>query len=273
MLKTAVEVFCYIKSMISKAARIFPLHPAALEVIERYCKLRIGGKQVTAPYFMNEPGRKARRVRVGKGTAAALERETLRLARKYNFDVTVATPEEIREFMIRHQLGIDCSGLVAWASHALVRQVAGRSLWRDIQFEGHPLRNILVRRLRPVENISARVLTDKRNALTISDLRKVQPGDIIRTLNGNHVLLITEIGYDGRDDPMYFRYINSTEYNGVKHGVRYGLITISKPGGHILQQKWLDGENGINWIFNAANDFPDDTRIVRLKSLDKGSKI
>ena len=244
------------------------LHSAAQQVIEGYLNLNLGGKQVVAPYFMNEPGRKGRRVRVGKGTAQALERETVRLAKKYKFDLEAASPEQIRQFMIRHQLGIDCSGLVAWILHELTRQSTGRLLWNDIKFTGHPVRVSLMRRLRPVENISARLLTGEHNAVTVNDLREVRPGDIIRSLNGNHVLLITEVGYK-KDQPAYFKYINSTEYGGVKYGVRYGRINIAYPDKHILEQEWVDGENGVNWVFKAAKDFPEDTRIVRLKILDR----
>lgn len=248
-----------------KAARVDTLPSAVLEVVERYSHLDIGGKHVVAPYFMNTPGRKARRVRVGKGTAEALERETLRLAKKYNFDVSAASAEEIREFMIRHKLGIDCSGLVTWASHAFVQHHHRRPLWRTMEFHGGPVRAAIRKRFRPVENLSARLLTDERNAVTISDLRQVRPGDIIRSLGGNHVLFITEVGYDENDLPMYFTYVNSTEHSGTKYGVRYGRIAITNPAASILQQEWIDGENGVNWIFKAANDFPDDTRVVRLK--------
>jgi len=253
--------------MTLKGGAIVRLEPRALAVVERYARLRLGGKFVVAPYFMNNPGRKGRRVSVGKGTAEALERETLRLAKKYRFDINRASAAQIRDFMVKHSLGIDCSGLIAWVSHALVMQRTGRSLWRSISYKGHPLRVLIIRHLRPVENISARLLTDESNAITVHDLSKVRPGDIIRVLNGNHVLLITEVGFDSKNTPLYMQYVNSTEYGGVKYGVRYGRINICKPNSPILDQEWIDGEDGINWIFNAANNFPDDTRIVRLKLL------
>lgn len=253
--------------MSSKPTRIERLHPAGVAVIEGYMQLRLGGKLVTAPYFMNTPGRKGRRAAVGKGTAAALERETIRLARKQHFDLDGATSGQIRDFMIAHQLGIDCSGLVSWIAHALARQQMNRSLWRSITYRGHPLRRFAVKRLRPVENLSARLLTDVVNAQTIYNLREVRPGDLIRSLNGNHVLLITEVASDNLGTPLHFAYVNSTEYGGVKYGVRYGKIDVIKPNGHIIEQTWIDGENGVNWVFKAAVDFPGDTRVVRLRVL------
>jgi hypothetical protein len=248
-------------------ATILRLEPAALTVVERYANLRLGGKRIVAPYFMNTPGRKGRSARVGKGTADALERETVRLAAKYKFDLDRAMADDIRQFMIKHKLGIDCSGLVAWASHALVMKHTSSPLWHHIKYRGSLPRILVARWLRPVENLSARLLTDDLNAIVLHDLNQVKPGDLIRSLNGNHVLLITEAGFDKRGRLRYLRYVNSTEYDGVKYGIRYGRITVKKPQGHILEQDWIDGENGVNWIFNAANNFPDDTRVVRLKAL------
>lgn len=259
----------YTGCMASKAATILRLEPSALAIVERYMQLRLGGKLVATPYFMNTPGRKGRRVSVGKGTAEALERETIRLAKKHAFDLHKASAAQIRDFMIGHNLGIDCSGLVAWASHALAMRHTGQSLWHHIEYRGHPLRVLVARHLRPVENISARLLTDESNAHTMHDLSEVRPGDIIRSLNGNHVLLITEVGFDSKNNPLYLRYVNSTEYGGIKYGVRYGKINISKPSAHILDQEWIDGEKDVNWIFKAAKGFPEDTRIVRLRFLGK----
>lgn len=255
----------YTGGMTSKVATIMRLESAALAIVERYAQLHLGGKLVAAPYFMNRPGRKGRRVSVGKGRPEALERETMRIAKKYRFDLNEASAAQVRDFMVKHDLGIDCSGLVAWASYALAMHYTGRSLWRQIRYRGHPLRVLMAKHLRPVENISARLLTDVSNANAVHDLSEVKPGDIIRSLNGDHVLLITEAGFDKQGNLLYLRYVNSTEYDGVKYGVRYGRINIRRPNAHILDQEWIDGENGVNWIFNAANNFPDDTRIVRLR--------
>jgi hypothetical protein len=252
--------------MSDKLTKVLYLHPAAQGVVKNYINLSLGGKRVVAPYFMNTPGRKGRRVAVGKGTAKELERETVRLAKRYKFDLNAASQDEIRNFMIDHKLGIDCSGLVAWLAHELFSQQAQRPLWQHIQYKGHPLRVAIIRRIRPVENLSARLLTDTDNATTLQNLSEVRPGDIIRSLNGNHVLFITEVGLR-RGVPTHFGYVNSTEYGGVKYGVRYGRIKIVRPNGHILDQEWIDGENGVNWIFDAANNYPDDTRVVRLKAL------
>lgn len=254
--------------MLSKLTTKHTLPSIVLRTIEGYTSLSLGGKKVIAPYFMNEPGRRGRRVSVGKGTAKELENETKRLAKKFSFNLDAASAEQIRNFMVDHKLGIDCSGLVAWASHAFALENSGRSLWSGIVFNGNPIRVRIAKHLRPVENISARLLTDKTNANTIHDLLAVRPGDIVRSLNGNHVLLIVEVGRNKQKDPVYFKYVNSTEFGGVKYGVRYGLIKISDPAQTILEQDWVDGENGINWVFNAANNYPDDTRIVRLKALN-----
>jgi hypothetical protein len=80
-------------------------------------------------------------------------------------------------------------------------------------------------------------------------------------------LLIIKVAYDSQNTPLYLKYLNSTEYGGIKYGIREGVIHVKDPDGHILQQKWVDGEQGVNWTFNAANDYPKDTRVVRLRLL------
>ncbi|HJQ09050.1 MAG TPA: hypothetical protein VJ836_06230 [Candidatus Saccharimonadales bacterium] len=254
--------------MTKTAARIITLDPDVEALVSHYKKLVIGGKEVITPYYMNEKGRRGRRVSVGKGMPQALERETVRLAKKHNFDLDAATSEEIREFMVKHRLGVDCSALVTWAMRTMVRKRTGRSLWKYIWLPGSRARSFAVRHLRPVENISARVLTHEKNARKINDLREVAPGDVVRSLNGKHVLLVSEVGFDEAGNPLYLKYVNSTEYGGIKYGIREGVIFIKDPASHILQQEWLDSENGVNWIYKAANDYPEDTCIVRLKFLE-----
>jgi hypothetical protein len=36
-------------------------------------------------------------------------------------------------------------------------------------------------------------------------------------------------------------------------------LDIQNPVGHILEQEWLDSENGVKGIYKAVNDYPDDT--------------
>jgi hypothetical protein len=255
-------------------ARIAALSPAAQKTVDHYAGLRLGAKKVVTPYFMNPKGRKGRRVSVGKGSPEDLERETRRLAKRYRFDLNSASVSAIRQFMIKQRLGIDCSGFVAWSLYADAMENHGLKLWSRLHLPGHPLRTKLVKLLRPVENISVKVLTSAANADTISDLRQVLPGDVIRSLNGNHILLISEVGYNKSNEPLYVKYMHSTEHGGKPYGILKGKIIVTKPTGNILQQRWLDAESGRSWIFNAANNFPDDTHIARLKlfaSLDKSS--
>lgn len=56
------------------------------------------------------------------------------------------------------------------------------------------------------------------------------------------------------------------EYSMKSHRVIYSRLLVTQQ----LDQEWIDSEDGINWIFNAANKFPEDTRIVRLRALENG---
>lgn len=251
----------------SKKTTSVKIPSSAEKVIDHYTHLNINGKKVIAPYFMNEKKKKGRRVSVGKGRPEELEKETLRLARKYKFDLQSATPNDIRDFMIEHELGIDCSGFVVWVLNALVKEKLRKSIWNVLSYQTLSLPARLKRLLRPVENISVRVLTNDSNSIRIDDLKDIRVGDMIRIFNGHHILLITEIIYDTKGNPKEFTYLNSTMYKDNYYGVRKGHVKIKHIHKYLVEQEWIDGENGINWIYDEVKDFKDDSRIVRLKAL------
>lgn len=243
------------------------LPPAAEQIIDAYLHLKLGNQTVRTPYFMNEKGKRGTRAQVGKGTAQEIENAVRRVAQQHGFSLDHAQPEEIRQFMIQHEIGIDCSGFAAWILNELVKDRHYKPLWQCIDFGMHPVKAHIIKRLRAIENISVRTLTDPANSIPITDLKKARVGDMIRTRNGHHILLIREIGYTQAQQPSYFRYINSTEYDGTRYGIRGGVINIINPNGTLLDQQWIDDESATNWIYESTKEFPEDTRIMRLKAL------
>ena len=59
-------------------------------------------------------------------------------------------------------------------------------------FFKNPLRFFLSR-IRQIENISVIKLTSSEHADRVEDFHGVEPGDLIRTWSGKHVLLVTEV--------------------------------------------------------------------------------
>jgi hypothetical protein len=237
------------------------------KIIDHYANLSLGGKKVITPYFMNEKSKKGRRVSVGKGTPEEIEKETTRFAKKYGFNLQEATAESIRTFMIQHELGIDCSGFVTWVVNELVKEKVHQPIWKTLSYRMlSPLAQIK-RLLRPVENTSVRVLTHQANSISIPQMIDIHIGDMIRIFNGHHILLITEITYDKKNNPIVLKYVNSTMTGQKLYGILTGTIQITKPEGSIIEQKWMRHAYGSDWNYKAAKDYCNDTRIVRLKVL------
>lgn len=249
-------------------SEIKKLPASAQKIVIQYTNLRIGNKTLVTPYFMNENGKKDRRVFIGKGTSQEIKQATEKLALQNKFDVYQASEEQIKNFMIAYELGIDCSGFIAWTLNEITKERLHKPIWEVLQFSMLPLTGQFKRYLRPVENISVKVLTHPLNSHTIKDLRQIQAGDMIRVLNGHHILLISEIEYDKEHTPIRFKYINSTEYKNKKYGIREGIVEIKDINKYLIEQKWIDEEQGVNWIYNAVKNFKNDSRIVRLKALN-----
>jgi hypothetical protein len=243
------------------------LSDSANSVIHRFSHLNLGGKEVVTPYFMNERGKKGRRVYVGKGHPAEIESLTKSLAEKYDFNLDKASSEEIRDFMISHEVGIDCSGFVVWVLNEIAQEKSGVPIWKLIDLRMPSILGKFKGILRPVENISVRVLTHPDNSAHILNLNDIQPGDYIRTLGGHHILLISEVYYED-NIPKEFTYINSTMYKDKYYGIRKGRVLITNPDKYLIHQDWIDdGENGINWVFDAVKNHEEDSKIMRLKAL------
>ncbi len=243
------------------------LPKSAQRVVEHYYNINLGGKKVVTPYFMNERGKRGRRAFVGKGTPEELEKATQQTAKKHNFNLHAATASQIRAFMIKHELGIDCSGFVSWVLNAIVREKRKKSLWRYINFQMLPFVARVKSKVRPVENISVKVLTHPKNSTHIESILEIKVGDMIRIYGGNHILLISEMTYDNGGNPVGFKYVNSTMYKDQHYGIRTGTVKIQDKNKYLIGQEWLDEEKGINWIYNEIKNYEADSRIVRLNAL------
>jgi hypothetical protein len=123
-----------------------------------------------------------------------------------------------------------------------------------------------VSKLRPIENISANLLTGHLNAQLLSDLSEVRPGDLIRMAGGHHVAVITEVGLDRAGLAVTFKYAQSSCMYGPAGGVRTGSVVIKRPRGSLLEQQWLDNYK-TSIIEDLIAEGGDDSRIVRLKAL------
>lgn len=240
--------------------------------IDRYFNLDIGGKKIAAPYFRNSKMQTASlKVMAGKGDPDEIELETTIWAKVKGFDLFAATPDEIRKFMLKMHIGIECSGFVSNVLDKYLFSTRKKHLINYLQFTDQSFRARLRRFLRPIENINANTLTSELNCKKITNLNDIRPGDLIRSKgkqsNSHHVGLITDV--DKEDGVIIrFGYVNSNENYEDENGVRYGEVVITNPNGELKDQQWNDIMNGRNYFLEGLMVDYEDNGIRRLLALD-----
>ena len=130
----------------------------------------------------------------GKGNYRQIATETIRLAQEQKIDLTKLSNQEFYNFQKKNYLGIDCSGLVC--------QLLNFYLKTDLN----------------PRKTSADMLTSAPISQKITDLNKIQTGDLVRQKNGHHVLFIIE------KQGNIINYIDSS-FSG--RGVKYGQANLS----------------------------------------------
>lgn len=223
------------------------LSPQALEVIQKYFQLPFPGKQISCPYFNN---RRARlrgglRAMIGKGSPEDIVEEATIFSLREKVDLNKLNNEELKKFLINHNLGIDCSGLVYHILDAEMQARGKGSLHKVLKrpWFKNPLRKFLVK-LRPIENTGVGTFHHEVNSFEIK-LSEIQPGDMIIIMGAglkqdyNHVLLVESVNSElGTLNYIHsFQYPTDGQYN---HGVRQESITITDTNKNLLEQTWSE---------------------------------
>ena len=130
------------------------LSPQALKVVSAYRSLPFEGVTgVSVPYFNNKRtgNRGGFRAHKGKGSPEELVEETLIYAKQKNISLHTLSSEKIKQFMVEHKLGIDCSGFAFYILDAEAR-VRNTKLARLLSFTRKSFLRRLIARFRTVEN-------------------------------------------------------------------------------------------------------------------------
>ncbi len=176
--------------------QILKLPEAGQKVVDSYLKMSIGNKIITCPYFTNlQKFRAGLRVFLGKATAEEIIKEVGFIAQKEQANLIKFSEKDLYRFLADHNLGIDCSGLTVYILRALYQKTKKINILKKIKiisFFKNPWR-YFISCLRPVENISVRVLASDKNSFQVDSLNQVQAGDMLVRTNLKHIYLITEI--------------------------------------------------------------------------------
>lgn len=256
------------------------LSQPALDIINHYLNLDIGGKKIQTPYFNNRRKniRGALRVLIGKGNPEDIAEEATIFSLREKVDLKNLSVEDLKKYLIDHNLGIDCSGLVYHILDAELKakNLGGLKKYIHRPWIKNPLRK-LIAHLRSVENTGVSTFNNSANSEEIN-LKDIQPGDLIIMMGAgpkqdyNHILFVnrvipsptqgegslsntsnksndkTNFNTLKRDSsPLGFgiviKYTHSFQYptDGLyNHGVRQETITIIDNNKNLLEQNWSE---------------------------------
>lgn len=142
--------------------------------------LRFGKCQIQTPYRINLPYQEDRR-KYGKSNPRELKNNVIQMAKEEQLDINQMSCEQIRDFMIKNKLGIDCSGFSYHIINYLLKKVKQTNL-QEIGFPKASLTN--------VKRFLSRKLTYK-----IYSYKQLQPGDFViqikeQNLEKPHMLVV-----------------------------------------------------------------------------------
>lgn len=240
---------------------IHTLPEQAQKLADRYFHITVQGTDAACPYHINTNLRSTNRALVGKGTPEEIETAAELFFKRYALTVTPGDSQELRTFLESCGIGVDCSGFTTWILDAMTQTNLQRRLWQCLTIPG--LRGKIVRTLRPVQNISARLLTNQHNSTPVTDIRTIRPGDLLRVSNGNHVVIISEVGTNESGEACYFQYYQSSCMYGSDSGVRSGYTQITHPHGYLKDQHWFDNTDRSTDMASKVKQ--PDARLVRLR--------
>ncbi len=232
-----------------------------IETIDKYANLPIGERAIRCPYYKNSTLARALSVYSGKGSPQEIVDEVSELSHKERIDFSSCSDSQVRDFLIEHGIGIDCSGFVSNVLNDINPEII-----RGIQLDKarkNPIMNWYVNRFRKISNISVKTLTSDKNAHEIKSLHDIRPADMIETRNGQHVLLVFRVVM-AEDYVREIEYAHSTMYYGKENGVRKGTIKITQKDKDLGNQEWteVDDNTGVNYTHEG---YLDGGRVFRLR--------
>ncbi|MBN2015529.1 hypothetical protein JW766_01735 [Candidatus Dojkabacteria bacterium] len=251
---------------------------AAQNMIDRYFNLPLNGKKVRSPYYISIKKFRQRmglRVLIGKGSPEEIVQESLIYEKLRGVDFNFMTVEEIREFLVKRRIGIDCSGFVVHVLNAWLRGKKKKNLCNYLKFPKESLYRKIARLLRPIENISAEQLTSDLNTTPVKNLNNIRTGDLIRSklpkrseklLDRFHVMLIIEVDRtNGKVNS--FKYAHSTRGYDDAHGTRTGEVIVKNASKPLCGQEWSDEYKGRNWTKEELCADKEYGQVRRLKNV------
>lgn len=259
--------------LLKKMIEIIPKY--VQDFIDEYLNLDLGGKKIVTPYYLNpKSSRFGLRVLIGKGSPEEIVLETNIYAKLRELDLYAMDENNIRNFMQKIHIGIDCSGFVTHILNTWLKGQGQKPVWKSLQFRNRNIYRKVARFLRPIENINVETLTGDINSERIFNLNEVKVGDMIRLSGyerGNHIALIVEVEKENGNIKR-MKYAHSTQWYQDRNGVKYGEIIIKNSGNDLRNQEWNENYMGKNWTYEQLIKNYEDNGIRRLRNVELKSR-
>ncbi len=241
------------------------LSQSALDIIKNYSQLIFGDKKINCPYFNNRRSkvRAGLRVLIGKGSPEEIIEEAQLFALREKVDLKNISAEDLKKFLVEHNLGLDCSAFTYYILNAEYKSKHSGELASKLFYPNRIFIRKLLIKLRPVENISVNTLSHEKNTEAIT-LGEVVPGDVVIIMNAgkehnlNHILVVYKVEY-AENIPQTLYYAHSFQWSidgKYNHGIKTGRIEITDIQKSLLDQTWIESEKTIeeNETYLRASD-------------------
>ena len=184
------------------------------------------------------------RVFLGKASAQEIINEANFVSLKEEVDLNKLSEQRLYQFLVEHNLGIDCSGLTIYVLQAVYQENKKINILKKIKiisFFRNPWR-WLIAWLRPIENISVRVLANDKNSFLINDFQKIKPDDMLIRTDLRHVYLITKVKKENNQIKkiVYVHAPRPKQRDYFGPGVFQNTILLEKSGLKELSEKMND---------------------------------
>lgn len=216
--------------LLTKDTAIEKARRVATEEFDSFKNIQIDDHLINAPYWMNNnPSLEGTKhylyePRGGKLSVGEIIGKTIQVAKGESFSIKNASQRELKKFMFKHKIGVDCSGFVYQIEKSIFDTLGGN------QFE---------KKLSGVEGdgsatkVNADFLTNPKNALEVDSFKSIIPGDMIRCKGGKHVIVILE----KRGNTL--RCAHSSDETEVS-GVHEFNIQLENNNEDIFMQVWME---------------------------------
>jgi len=199
----------------------------AKRLLDQYLNLPFKKNRVPCPYWMNLLDKNIKGPYSGKGTPRQIVACAYRIAKSHKINLDTLSKDELTCLLKEYRLGIDCSGFVFHLLNSIYKENHKENI-ADILLPNNTLPG-----WRAVWRCSASRLTSDDYSTAIQ-LDVVQAGDMIKTMGGSHVMIITEVNED------QITYAHSSYLSTKLEGVHLGVIKIDASDKDIKEQYWQE---------------------------------